>query len=119
MSTLEELFEVQKNVTENVLGIEIKEDPMEYYYSVNGIVQEAMEALQEDTRWKEIVFRKPGYKFELNREKKVVELADILIYLINACMYSGISAEELNDALIRKSEEKVKKFQSMKRISVS
>jgi hypothetical protein len=87
-------------LTEGVLGIEVKDDPIEFYYSMSGIVQEAMESLQEDTRWKEVVFRKPGYKFCYNRELKVIEIADIVLYWINGCLYSDFKPEEVARAIL-------------------
>ena len=109
MVSVEELFEKQKEL-QRVLGIEIKDDPMEVYYAINGIVQETMEALQEDTRWKETVFNRPGYKCTVNREKKIIELADVFIYLMTACIFSEVSMEELLEAVDKKTEQKLLKF---------
>lgn len=108
--SLSHLFKLQSAITGDLLGITIEDNPMQFYYAINGITEEAYEALKEDTRYKETVFNLPGYKSIVNRDKKIEELADVLIYWMNACLYSQIGPNEIIEAIVAKTQEKLIRF---------
>lgn len=93
--SIDDMLTIQKDMLLNVIGIEPKLDRQEFYYSISGIFQEAIESLEEDTRWKEKVFRKPGYKYkEVDRNALLLELTDILIYWMNASIHAAYNIKE-------------------------
>lgn len=65
-------------------------------YHVQQLVSEIGEVLEADKRWKN--FRNERY----DKEAKLDELADCFIVLMNIAMFSGFSASDIYDAIIRK-----------------
>ena len=109
MATIQELFEKQRMI-QDVLGLIVKDDPMQFYHAMNGVIMEAAEAMQEDTRWKSIAFNKPGYKMNIDKEKKVKEMGDVLLNLLIACMYSEVTLDELFNAAESQADDKYRRF---------
>ena len=65
-------------------------------YHVQQLVSEIGEVLEADKRWKN--FRNEHY----DKEAKLDELADCFIVLMNIAMFSGFSASDIYDAIIKK-----------------
>lgn len=65
-------------------------------YHVQQLVSEIGEVLHADKRWKN--FRNEGF----DRTNKVEEIADCFIVLMNIAMFSGVSAEEMEQAIADK-----------------
>jgi len=108
---IHEAFVIQKQIQE-VLGIKVGDNPEYFWKAIAGIHEEAEEAKKEDNRPKGLELNIPGYKFPeyINKEAKAEELADVFIQVVNACLFSDISAEELSNAIRYKTTTKLEKF---------
>lgn len=105
-SALDSLFIYQEEF-QKILGYENVpfDDPIMMKQHVLGLVGEIGEVLQVDQRWKD-----NGRNEYYNREEKMMEIADCLIYLINICLYSGINASELYASTVNKINKNFKRF---------
>lgn len=70
--------------------------PMLASYHVQQLVSEIGEVLDADKRWKN--FRNEKY----DKDAKAEELADCFIVLMNICMFSGLSGEDMEQAISSK-----------------
>lgn len=70
-----------------------------------GLLTEVGEVLHADERWKT-----NGRCSYYNRDEKLEELADCLIYLINACLYSDVSSFEIMNAIGNKITKNVERL---------
>lgn len=70
------------------------------YHNIMGIISETQEVLAEINwkRWKEDY---PNYK-EVDRDKLLIELTDILQFWVNACQVMGFDASDVFAALAGK-----------------
>lgn len=73
--------------------------PMLASYHVQQLISEIGEVLDADKRWKN--FRNEKY----DKNAKAEELADCFIVLMNICMFSGLSGEDMEHAIISKIDE--------------
>lgn len=87
-------FEVAKLPEDNVKG---------FSFHTQQLVSEIGEVLSADKRWKN--FRNE----KLDKENKKEEIADCFIVLMNVAIFSGLSANELEEAIIKKIEENTKR----------
>lgn len=102
---LDSLFLYQKEFQMR-LGYEEVSDNVEMLkQNVLGLIGEIGEVLQADQRWKDNGRNK---YYNLNEKKK--EIADCLIYLINICLFSDISSQELYEITVRKIDENFKRL---------
>ena len=79
------------------------------YNSATAMVVEVGEMLQEDTRWKRYVtgsMKTPKFNFEAFKE----ELADVFIYFMNICIYSGVDCNMLKEEVANKLAINIKRF---------
>ena len=98
--TVRELFELQQKLQNTMFQVETPVDSVEdFKYSMLALIGELGEVLDADRRWKNI--RKGAY----NREAKLDELVDCMAFLLNAILFSGYSAEELEKACKSKNEK--------------
>lgn len=67
--------------------------PMLSSYHIQQLVSEIGEVLDADKRWKN--FRNEKY----DKEAKAEELADCFIVLMNICMFSGLSGDDMEKAI--------------------
>lgn len=65
-------------------------------YHIQQLVSEIGEVLDADKRWKN--FRNEKY----DKDAKAEELADCFIVLMNICMFSGLSGEDMEQAILSK-----------------
>lgn len=65
-------------------------------YHVQQLMSEIGEVLDADKRWKN--FRNEKY----DKNNKAEELADCFIVLMNICMFSGLSGEDMEKAIVNK-----------------
>lgn len=80
-------FDVNTLPTDNVDG---------FSFHVKQLISEVGELLSADKRWK-------NYRNEkLDTENKKEEIADCFIVLMNISIFSGLSAEEIKDAIEKK-----------------
>ena len=111
--TLQAMFAFQKQIKDQHFpNIPDGDNPEFFYHAINGIIREAIEAGNEDTRyWKAELRGKAGgdsnYKYKYNREAKINELADVFREWINACLHSGISADEMIEAIANQFQSKL------------
>lgn len=106
---LQTIFRVQSQLQQH-LGLAVgSENIIQWYNSLTAAVLEIGETLQEDTRWKLLINanRKTPY---VNRDNVIEETADVFIYLINACIFYNITADELLDAMSNKQEKNVRRL---------
>lgn len=101
MDWLNEIFNKQKEFQKFLLNKnEITPDPVKVYNSATAAIVEICEMLQEDTRWKlaQGSVRPP----HLDRNKFMMEYADVIIYLLNVLMYADISCDEIKEVISKK-----------------
>lgn len=72
------------------------------------LISELGEVLSADKRWKN--YRNDKLDFKNKKE----EIADCFIVLMNVAIFSGISANELENAIVNKIDENAKRVQSLK-----
>ena len=102
MKTFEEMFNEQmKNQKKlirngsydrfaNMISDELpRDDTGLFSYHIQQLMSEIGEVLEADKRWKN--FRNARY----DKDKKLDELADCMIVLMNIVMFSGFSAEDI------------------------
>lgn len=80
--------------------VEVDKAPVDnvelFSYHIQQLVSEIGEVLDADKRWKN--FRNNKY----DKEAKAEELADCFIVLMNICMFSGLSGEDMEKAISSK-----------------
>lgn len=76
-------------------------------FHVQQLMSEIGEVLSADKRWKN--FR--NGKYDKNNKKE--EIADCFIVLMNIAIFSGLSAEELENTIINKIDENAKRLLSL------
>lgn len=92
-------FDVKNLPEDNVNG---------FSFHIQQLMSEIGEVLHSDKRWK-------NYRnSKLDLENKKEEIADCFIVLMNVAMFSGFSANELEEAIINKIDENAKRVQSLK-----
>ena len=72
------------------------DSPTMFSYQLQGEISELGEVLEADKRWKNM--RNGHY----DKEQKLEELADCFIYLMNMCMWSGYSFDDVQGAVAEK-----------------
>lgn len=77
-------------------------------FHLQQLISEIGEVLNADKRWKNYRNNK------LDKENKKEEIADCFIVLMNVAMFSGLSPQELEEAIINKMDENAKRVQSLK-----
>ena len=83
----------------------IPEDNVEVAkYHLLGLTEEVGELVKSDKRWKN--FRNTQF----DKENKLEEISDCFICLMNVAIFSGISSEELTDALSKKMNDNFKRI---------
>lgn len=111
--TMNELYEKQKEIQAE-MGIGVgTENIIQWYNALSAVSVEIGEALSEDTRWKRLVNGNVK-KAYINREGVIGEIADIYLYLFNACIFYGISYETLVDAICTKQNKNRKRLLQVK-----
>lgn len=65
-------------------------------YHIQQLMSEIGEVLDADKRWKN--FRNEKY----DKNNKAEELADCFIVLMNICMFSGLSGDDMEKAIVNK-----------------
>ena len=65
-------------------------------YHIQQLMSEIGEVLDADKRWKN--FRNEKY----DKNNKAEELADCFIVLMNICMFSGLSGDDMEQAIVNK-----------------
>ena len=97
--------EVIKNIGYNADVKQIPEDNIKIAkYHMLAMMEEVGELVKSDKRWKN--YRNKHF----DKENKLEELSDCFITLFNIAMFSGISAQELEDALVAKIERNKKRI---------
>jgi NTP pyrophosphatase (non-canonical NTP hydrolase) len=92
---------------ENNVGNIPGDYPKLFTYHIQHLMSEIGEVLASDKRWK--TFRNAKY----NRDSKKQEIADCFIVLMNIAIFSGISAEELEEAICNKIKNNYRRIQNL------
>lgn len=109
MTNLQQIFDVQASL-QSQLGLGIgKENVIQWYNALTAAVLEIGEALGEDNRWKALL-NGNNKKRKVNREAVIEEMADVFIYLVNACIFYNISSEKLLEAIQVKQGRNVRRL---------
>ena len=96
---------VNNNLYDNVEKMSLPTDNVALAsYHVQQLISEIGEVLAADKRWKNI--RNDKY----DRDNKLEEIADCFIVLMNIAIFSGMSAEELENEIINKLQVVNKRF---------
>ena len=83
----------------------LPQDDIDWFtYHMRAMVEELGEVTKADKRWK--THRNDNF----NQEEKVYELADVFITAMNLAIYSGLSGQEMFDAINKKIKENVKRL---------
>lgn len=77
-------------------------------YHVQQLVSEIGEVLDADKRWKNM--RNDKY----DKDAKIEELADCFIVLMNVCMFSDISSEDIYNAISKKIDDVKERIENAK-----
>lgn len=124
-NTLSELFNKQAEIQREMLkagmydkfvdngydiGIEglPVDRPILSSYHIQQLMSEIGEVLDADKRWKN--FRNEKY----DKDAKAEELADCFIVLMNICMYSGLSGEDMEKTIASKMEKVAERIRESK-----
>ena len=91
-------FESEKLPKDNIRG---------FSYHIQQLMSEIGEILNSDKRWKS----HRNDKMDLQNKKE--EIADCFIVLMNVAIFSGLSANDLEVAIIEKMDENAKRVQSL------
>lgn len=82
----------------------LPQDDIDWFtYHMRAMVEELGEVTKADKRWK--THRNENF----NQEEKVDELADVFITAMNLAIYSGLSGQDVYDAIKRKIKENIKR----------
>ena len=109
MTDLKEIYRKQLDLQSN-LGLGAgSENVVQWYNAMTAAMLEIGEALAEDTRWKALL-NGNNKKPIVNRENVIEETADVMIYLLNACIFYNISVEELLNAISLKQEKNIRRL---------
>ena len=84
-----------------------RDDPEMLAHHLLGLVTEIGEVLQEDKRWK-----KNRRNKTFNKEDKIKEIADCFIFLLNVCIYSDISSDQIFNAVSNKININFERYKS-------
>lgn len=83
----------------NEISLDLPRDDVGLFsYHIQQLVSEIGEVLEADKRWKN--FRNVKY----DKDKKLDEIADCMIVLMNLVMFSGFSAEDILNQIEKKLE---------------
>lgn len=88
------------------------DNPQEMAHHLLGLITEVGEVAQADKRWKKNKRNKHYDKIE-----KVNEIADCFIFLLNVCIYSDVSPDDLLKAVSDKIEENISRFKESEEIN--
>lgn len=101
------LYAMQREFQELLKGSSLfdVDNPKDMAESILGLLGECGEVLQADQRWKQ-----NGRNTYYNRSEKIEEVADCFIFLLNVCIYSGISSFELMNAVKDKIEKNKERY---------
>lgn len=92
-------FEVGTLPEDNIKG---------FSFHMQQLMSEVGEVLAADKRWKN--YR--NSKFDKNN--KLEELADCFIVLMNVCIFSGFTAQDLISAIVRKVHKNAERIKNLK-----
>lgn len=108
-SSFIELYNKQIDFQQRILDEKVKEgkpsfalpqDDINWFtYHMRAMVEELGEVTKADKRWK--THRNENF----NQEEKVDELADVFITAMNLAIYSGLSGQDMYNAIEEKIEE--------------
>lgn len=112
---LQKIYDKQKAYQEMILAdkgqqLPIPCDSVDWFkYHMLAIQEELGEVLKADKRWK--THRNERFV----KEEKAEEIADVFITLLNVCMFSGMSCEEIAKSVSRKIDVNVANFVESKK----
>ena len=86
-----------------------KDDIDWFTYHMRAMVEELGEVTKADKRWK--THRNENF----NQAEKVDELADVFITAMNLAIYSGLSGQDVYNAIDKKIVENIKRLEMEKR----
>lgn len=86
-----------------------KDDIDWFTYHMRAMVEELGEVTKADKRWK--THRNENF----NQAEKVDELADVFITAMNLAIYSGLSGQDVYNAIDKKIAENIKRLEMEKR----
>lgn len=75
----------------------------DFMYHIASLTEEVGEVLKEDKRWK--THRNTVY----DKEKKLEEMADVMITVMNLYIFSGFTVEEILDSVNNKIQKNFKR----------
>lgn len=114
MEKLDELYMKQLGL-QDALGLDTSTTNVaQWYGAMTNAMIEIGEALAEDTRWKKIINNNNKLP-HVDRNNVVEEMADVFIYLLNACIFYGISTIELLEAAENKQNKNIVRLLCLKK----
>lgn len=95
---------LEEKAKEGKPSFALPQDDIDWFtYHMRAMVEELGEVTKADKRWK--TYRNENF----NQEEKVDELADVFITAMNLAIYSGLSGQDVYDAIKRKIKENIKR----------
>lgn len=92
-------FEVGTLPEDNIKG---------FSFHMQQLMSEIGEVLDADKRWKN--YRNSKYE----KNNKLEELADCFIVLMNVCIFSGFTAQDIISAIVRKIHKNTERIKNLK-----
>lgn len=110
MSDIKLLYDAQARFQQLIAdGTIPRDDPEMLAHHLLGLVTEVGEVAQADKRWKK---NKRNGHYDYN--EKLEEIADCFIFLLNICIYSNISPDELKIAVAKKIDKNRSRYLNSK-----
>ena len=95
---------LEEKAKEGKPSFALPQDDIDWFtYHMRAMVEELGEVTKADKRWK--THRNENFK----QEEKVDELADVFMTAMNLAIYSGLSGQDVYDAIKRKIKENIKR----------
>lgn len=106
MNEFKTLYDLQVEFQKLIGNTDIpKDDPQMLAHHLLGLVTEVGEVAQADKRWK---LNKRNNHYD--REEKIEEIADVMIFILNILIYSGISPDEALISVENKIKKNIKRY---------
>lgn len=98
--TFKESYDSQIHFQEIITGVKCPGDNLyQFSYHIQAMVEELGEVMKADKRWK--THRNARYE----HDEKVDEIADVFITAMNIAIHSGLTADEMEQAIVNKINE--------------
>lgn len=105
MVTLQQIFDIQAKIQKKAFNVDLPkiDEKLAMYYGF-GLFTEIGEVFAADKQWK------PFHKGARNQEEVKSELVDCLLFLVNLMLAQGMTAEDISNEYLKKSNEVIRRI---------